>query len=400
MLLRKERVADLLGELAKQARVYVPTKEEGVSAIRGAAAPAAATPVPAAPAPAIHEAMAPAPTANATAACFALYQPTKEPAFQAVNTMMPPKDILFPQTQKMYRYGFDAEGNAFIDTIHDADEVVLFGLRSCDVASIECMDDVFLTKGYDDEFYGARRALLTTIAIGCAETAETCFCDSMGLDPNTAPQADIQLNASTSGDVYLVTAQTERGETALEAWLPFLEDGADDVRIAQGVCTLKVNATGIKEKLDGLFEHPLWDEVAKKCLTCGTCTFVCPTCHCFDISQENRMREGERFRCWDSCMFTAYTEMAGHHNPRVDKTSRVRQRFMHKLCFFEERYGKSLCVGCGRCVEMCPVALDITCLIDKIGAVAIDSNSGNDSVDDIDAAHNVSAAKGVVNAVG
>jgi ferredoxin len=148
-----------------------------------------------------------------------------------------------------------------------------------------------------------------------------------------------------------------------------LEEG--DAQIVRGSCTLKVNASGIKEKLDGMFEHPLWDEVAKKCLTCGTCTFVCPTCHCFDISQENRMKEGERFRCWDSCMFSSYTEMAGNHNPRADKTSRVRQRFMHKLCFFEDRYGKSLCVGCGRCVEKCPVALDITCLIDEIGTLAI-----------------------------
>jgi len=83
------------------------------------------------------------------------------------------------------------------------------------------------------------------------------------------------------------------------------------------------------------------------------------------------MKEGERFRCWDSCMFTAYSEMAGHHNPRPEKLSRVRQRFMHKLCFFEDRYGKSLCVGCGRCIEKCPVALDITCLIDEIGAADV-----------------------------
>jgi ferredoxin len=322
---------------------------------------------------------------------FALYGQVSAPAFDLVNTTMPPKDLLFPQTQKMYRYGFDAEGNAFIDPIHDADEVVLFGLRSCDARSIECMDDVFLTKGYDDEFYGARRARLTTVAIGCAETAETCFCDSVGLDPNTAPTADIQLNITEDGGAWVVVAQTERGAAALGAWEGFLDEG--DARgaqgaqgaaqatqatppVARGACTLRVDTSGVKEKLDHLFEHPLWDELAKKCLTCGTCTFVCPTCHCFDISQENRLKEGERFRCWDSCMFSSYTEMAGHHNPRADKTSRVRQRFMHKLCFFEDRYGKSLCVGCGRCVEKCPVALDITCLIDEIGAIDVAALGG------------------------
>jgi ferredoxin len=334
MLLKRERAEELLAKLSQQARVYVPARPGGEAATR-----------------------------------FALYGQTDTPAFELVNTTMPPKDLLFPQTQKMYRYGFDEAGKAWIDTIHDADEVVLFGLRSCDARSIECMDDVFLTKGYDDEFYGARRALLTTVAIGCAEVAETCFCDSMGLDPNTAPTADIQLNVTADGRAWAVHAQTPRGEAALETWGDFLEEG--DAEIAHSNCTLKVNIEGIKEKLDGMFDHPLWDEIAKKCLTCGTCTFVCPTCHCFDISQTNRMKEGERFRCWDSCMFSSYTEMAGHHNPRADKTSRVRQRFMHKLCFFEDRYGKSLCVGCGRCVEMCPVALDITLLIDEIGAADV-----------------------------
>jgi ferredoxin len=346
MLLRKEHVDELLAELSKQARVYVPTRQDGEVATR-----------------------------------FMLYQQAKEAAFELVNTTMPPKDLLFPQTQKMYRYGFDAEGNAFIDPIHDADEVVVFGLRSCDVRSIECMDDVFLTKGYDDEFYGKRRALLTTVALGCAEVAETCFCDSMGLDPTRAPAADIQLNATADGSAWVVRAQTDKGAAALESWRGFLEDGEDGKAEELSVaCTLRVDATGIREKLDRLFEHPLWNEVAKKCISCGTCTFVCPTCHCFDISQENRLKEGERFRCWDSCMFSSYTEMAGHHNPRADKTARVRQRFMHKLCFFEERYGKSLCVGCGRCVEACPVALDITCLIDEIAAIA-QREGGSDAID-------------------
>jgi ferredoxin len=171
-----------------------------------------------------------------------------------------------------------------------------------------------------------------------------------------------------------VRAQTEKGSAALEAWKPFLTDAAapEVSTPAPNIqCTLKVDMTGIKEKLDLMFEHPLWDEISKKCLTCGTCTYVCPTCHCFDISQENKMNAGERFRCWDSCMFSAYTEMAGNHNPRAEKMPRVRQRFMHKLCFFEDRYSKSLCVGCGRCVEKCPVALDITVLIDQIGAVEL-----------------------------
>ena len=136
-------------------------------------------------------------------------------------------------------------------------------------------------------------------------------------------------------------------------------------------CTLQVDSTNIKEKLDALGDSPeLWDALSIKCLNCGTCTYLCPTCYCFDISQENKYKEGLRFRCWDSCMFSEYTEMAGGHNPRPNKKDRVRNRFMHKLNYFEDRYGKMLCVGCGRCVEKCPVNLDITVLIDKIGALS------------------------------
>ena len=336
MLLKKDKLDSLLAELSTQSRVYVPAYTDGTVLSR-----------------------------------FALYNPASTPAFDLVNTTMPPKDLLFPQTQKMYRFGLDTEGNAYIDAVHDSDDVVIFGMRSCDVRSIECMDDVFLTHGYGDEFYGERRERLTMVAIGCTKPAESCFCDSMGLDCNTAPTADIQMNLADDGSAYVVVAQTEKGKACLGTWGAFLEEG--DAAYSGTSCELKVNTQGMKQKLDLMFEHPIWDEVSKKCITCGTCTFVCPTCHCFDISQENREKDGERFRTWDSCMFSAYTEMAGHHNPRAEKMARVRQRFLHKLCFFEDRYDKMMCMGCGRCVEKCPVALDITCLIDEIGAADVAS---------------------------
>ncbi|MCL2339649.1 MAG: 4Fe-4S dicluster domain-containing protein [Actinomycetia bacterium] len=328
MLLAKDKLPELLDHLSASARVYVPAQVE-------------------------------------TYTGFALYHPGLKPNFELVNTTLPPKDLLFPQTQNMYRYGFDADGVPFIDPIHDADDVVVFGMRSCDVASIVCMDDVFLTKGYEDEFYSPRRERLLMVAMACNKVAESCFCDSMGVDPNVAPTADIQMAAGD--EAFSVVAQTPKGEAALADWAPYLSEG--ELQRTPTECTLRVEMTGIKQKLDQMYEHPIWDSVAKKCLTCGTCTYVCPTCHCFDISQNNRMKLGERYRAWDSCMFYDYTEMAGNHNPRADKMPRVRQRFLHKLCFFEDRYGKTLCVGCGRCVAQCPVALDITVLIDQIGAV-------------------------------
>ncbi|MBR2834780.1 MAG: 4Fe-4S dicluster domain-containing protein [Coriobacteriales bacterium] len=327
MIIKKDRMGALLGTLAQHKTVFVPALIDGVSK-------------------------------------FAPYREGLDVRFDLHNTKLPPKDLLFPQTQKMYRYGETAEGGHYVEQFDESSERVLFGVRPCDMRSINLLDDVFLTKGFVDEFYEAQRKKLLTVCITCAAPAETCFCESMGLSPNEAPDADILLKSCE--DCYKVTAQTQKGEAALADWRDFLED--TQAQVLPGKTSLRLNFEGVPQKLSRMYEDPIWDEISTKCLNCGTCTFVCPTCYCFDISQENKMKEGVRFRCWDSCMFSEYTAMAGWHNPRPTKKERVRNRFMHKLCFFEERYGKTLCVGCGRCVECCPVALDITRLIDDIGA--------------------------------
>jgi ferredoxin len=330
MLLRKDKLDALLEALSASAIVYVPKTVNGVSK-------------------------------------FAPYVSEQACEFDAVNTLMPPKDMLFPQSQRMYHYGIDANNQMFVDPIIEGAPAVVFGIRSCDMAAIDCLDEVFFTKGYVDEYYEKKRKLLTTVAIGCTSVNETCFCESMGLDPNNAAGADIQLR--DCGDAYTVAALTDEGRAALEAWEPFVEEG--DAQPEDVHCTLAVDAEHVKEQLDGLYDSAeLWDDFSIKCLNCGTCTYICPSCYCFDIEQENRNKEGVRFRCWDSCMFSEYTEMAGGHNPRPTKKERVRNRFMNKLNFFEDRYGMKLCVGCGRCMEKCPVGIDITVLIEKIGEVA------------------------------
>ena len=295
---------------------------------------------------------------------FARFGEGIEPDFDLVNTTLPPKDLLFPQTQKMYHFDVDANGSYHINEYDESREQVVFGIRPCDMRSIVCMDEVFLTKGFVDEFYANAREKLTCVCIGCAKAAETCFCESMGVDPQLAPNADVMLQ--DCGDAYNVLAQTDKGEALVASWDDLMEDG--DAKPVFCDVALQVNMDGVVDKLEGMYDAPIWDNLSIKCLNCGTCTYVCPTCHCFDISQENRRKDGVRFRCWDSCMFSEYTMMAGGHNPRPEKKERVRNRFMHKLNFFERRYGMSLCVGCGRCVEKCPVALDITRLIDDIGA--------------------------------
>lgn len=281
------------------------------------------------------------------------------PALDLVNTLFPPKDALFPQTEKMYRFSSGAGKASVTEEVSHTQQIV-FGIRPCDVYSIGCMDKVFLTKGYVDAFYQRKREGLTIVSIGCTKAAETCFCSSMGLDCAAAPLADVMLLPTDGG--WNVTAQTEKGDRLLKKLAPVLDEG-EDAPLPKAECAISFDFEGVPEKLLGMFEDPMWDEIYRPCLGCGTCTYLCPTCYCFDINYEKCGSEGTQFRCWDSCMFSEYTRMAGGHNPRPSKKERVRNRYMHKLAYFNERYGQNLCVGCGRCLEKCPVGMDITRVI-------------------------------------
>ena len=324
MKLKKEQAAKLLEALSGHGKVLVPVEEDGVSK-------------------------------------FVPYDVSVKFNMERVNTVLPPKDALFPQTQKMYR--FKTGKNAEIEEIIDADEQIIFGIRPCDVQSVVCLDEVFLTKTFVDNFYARKREKLTMIAVGCTNPMPTCFCESMGLAMDSAPAADVLF--VPTGDGWNVKCQSEKGKALIEK-IGIFEDGEGEPLKPAGN-ELKVNMDGVAEKLEGMFEHPMWDEVYQPCLGCGTCTFICPTCFCFEMTPETRRSEGTKNRHWDSCMYPEYTRMAGGHNPRPTEKERLRNRYMHKLSFFARRYGMGLCVGCGRCVEKCPVGLDITEIIDRVG---------------------------------
>lgn len=335
MIFEKAQLTNLLQETAKTADVYIPAIVDGTSqfALYGGEGKGMAT----------------------------------EPNFSLQNTKIPPKGLLFPSTEKMYSWG-TKEGKTFIESAnHPTAPFVVFGIRPCDMASIDRMDEVFLTKGYVDEFYQSKRDALTTVALACNRVSDSCFCDSMYSNPNEAPTADILLLEGE--DAFEVQPQTDKGQTLFETWRPFLKEGR--VQRENVSCEVKVNMDGISKKLHNMFDSPIWEEISTACLTCGSCTFICPTCHCFDLSQARKKEENARFRCWDSCMFIDYTLMAGNHNPREQKRARVRQRFMHKLCFFEERYGQPLCVGCGRCLIDCPATVDIVEIIKLVNEAPV-----------------------------
>ena len=291
----------------------------------------------------------------------------------ALNTVRSPKDFFFPQTEDLMKFKTEGKNIEVIDTRKERDDFVIFGVRACDVKSFQILDRVFLTEPVDS-FYGTKRAHGVIISLACTRPSETCFCKTFGIDPS-APAGDISA-WKTETDIYF-EANTEKG-AALLGKLSSLLTECDDAAVSEQKA--KINA--IMEKLplknlsteafgsgktNELFNAPEWDELSQSCLGCGTCTFVCPTCQCYDIKDFNTGNGVIRYRCWDSCMYSDFTKMA-HGNNRLTQKERFRQRFMHKLVYYpENNEGLFSCVGCGRCLSKCPISMNIVKVMKKIG---------------------------------
>ncbi len=282
---------------------------------------------------------------------------------EALNVYQSPKNVVLPQTEKMY--GIQGEGMAIkIDqTFEDNHPTLIFGARGCDVKGILAMDEVFLTRGFIDSFYQARRSNNIIIANACYAPGPNCFCNAMEVDHLEPAGADVIIR--DGGDYFIWEAKTAKGETVTGQLAGLLED--KDVKLpAAQPFTQQVDYSGVAEKLKDTFEHPIWDKMSEPCINCGMCTYVCPSCYCFDIQVKMWGEKGYRFRAWDSCMFEEYTREAGGGNPRGAGKERFRQRFLHKLEFFQERYGTPLCTGCGRCIIVCPTDVNIIRIIDAV----------------------------------
>ena len=289
------------------------------------------------------------------------------------------KDFFFPQSEDIV--SFKTEGKEI--RINEADRAsapfVVFGMRGCDSKGMEVLDRVFLSEP-KDTFYEARRNVGTVVSLACGLPDESCFCTAFGVDP-AAPAGDV--TAWIVGDILYWKPLTDKGEQLTSALSSVLEDaGADgdkavteeQAKIAAMMKEMPFNAIKLPnvtpEELEKFFELPIWAKLSESCLGCGPCTFVCPTCQCYDI-QDRPAKDGgvRRFRCWDSCMYSDFTLMA-HGNPRTTQLQRFRQRFMHKLVYFPQNNdGMYSCVGCGRCVEKCPSSLNIVKVIKTLEAI-------------------------------
>lgn len=302
---------------------------------------------------------------------YAVWSPGQQAdlALENINTLLSVKNVVLPQTERMYAFAGQGQKMNITEVNQDNTERVVFGVRACDARALAALDEVFLTRGYEDSFYKARRANLTIISKACNQPGPNCFCASMGVDPLEPEAADVIIY--DLGDDYGWEPRTERGQKLTAQLGDALVDG-DFQKPSVAEFQTRVDVEGLPEKLARIFEHPVWEELAGRCMNCGICTYLCPTCYCFDIQVKNRGAEGYRFRCWDSCMYPEYTQMAGGHNPRGGKHERFRNRFLHKLEFYYERYGAFGCTGCGRCVVMCPHGVNIISVINRLWEVDAD----------------------------
>jgi len=303
-----------------------------------------------------------------------------EVSLDVLQTTLSPKKILFPQREVFLEFtkilAGDRETLEVKEVLPVVKPTVIIGARPCEARAAWMLDEVFSGE-FKDVYYWKRRDQTTLVGLACTNPpSENCFCTSVEGSPHSEEGLDLLL--TDLGDKYYVHSLTAKGEKLISAAKELFEEPKPEakkqVKAAHAESEKKIkrqlkDARPIAQKLKGMFESPLWDEESMSCLRCGICTYLCPSCHCFDISDEIETPsplQGQRVRTWDTCQFPDFTMHSSGHNPRPDKASRLRQRLLHKFQYFIQVYDKFMCVGCGRCITLCPVGIDIIKVLDKV----------------------------------
>jgi sulfhydrogenase subunit beta (sulfur reductase) len=305
------------------------------------------------------------------------------PDMTAPNTLLSAKGVVYPQSEKMFHANLNPSGedhHVYREAQKDYSPRAVFGIRPCDARAFTLVRPNFDNKEYRDPWWVRGYEACTFVGHACVEPRTTCFCTSTGGGPFDTTGLDVLLSDTDGG--YLAQVLTEKGEALANAagWLgPEVDESEKELAACETAAAAKIVSSIQTQNLPGktilsLYDAPFWEDAAFACINCGTCTYLCPTCWCFDIQDEEEGAECVRMKNWDSCMFPLFTLHGSGHNPRPNKTARVRQRFMHKLKYYTDKYGKGIhCTGCGRCVTNCPVNIDIR----RIASLMNDYEPGN-----------------------
>ncbi len=289
-----------------------------------------------------------------------LYRPVASSAeilFEYQRPELSAKEFIFPNTEVLLRIE-KRRNEVKQEEVLPERKQVIFGLRPCDAHGFEVIDALFLEQEPPDKYYANHRQRTTLVGMACPQMWEGCFCTSFGSGPDDPSHLDVMLREVEGG--YAVEVVTEKG-AALVADLPLEErPGEPPPAVADGEQYPVVSPKQWRE----VFNDQIWMRHGERCLSCRICTYVCPTCRCFDLTDRVvEERPGlvriERIRVWDACTSTNYRRAAGGHNSRPTKPDRIRNRFFCKFCYYPEDFGPLGCVGCGRCVVSCPVDIDI-----------------------------------------
>lgn len=295
------------------------------------------------------------------------------------KTKKSPKDVFFPSTEKFFDFEYkkDIEKPEEVDlelkapVSDDTRPKIIFGIKPCDIAGIKRLDLIYGEGDKTDSYYLDKRKDSLFISVGCSNPYPDCFCTLVGGHPFDFENADIGM--VEMGDGYSIVKLSEKAkDIAGEAGdLPEDSDKKIEDIETRAVGMIQEYWGGIKieefpELMDKVFRTDIWEKITAKCISCAACTYVCPTCFCFNIRDEQKDLKGSRYRCWDNCMSSYYTLEASGHNPRPDKNKRYRNKVNCKYNYNIKRNGNAYCIGCGRCIEVCPAAVDIREVVNTV----------------------------------
>lgn len=280
------------------------------------------------------------------------------------------KEVFFPRCETLFTYQL-SDKDIKLEEPQPKEEIsIIIGLPPCEARAFIRIDKAF-SGDFQDVYYLRRRENTIIIGKSCEHPQNMCFCTSVGGGPFGKEGLDLLLQ--DLGNRYLLEAVSRKGEELINELQDYDNATYKDIEEAQQIANTaeeslktRLELQGIEEKLGKMFDDPIWDTIHQKCVGCGVCTYLCPTCYCFDIVDEAVGSKGKRVRIWDSCQFPLFTLQGSGENPRPSGKARIRQRIMHKFEYYPKNYGTISCVGCGRCIRECPVNLDIRNILKMI----------------------------------